>query len=184
METRAKPPPASKMPPKGTGRSNIFQTKDSKLAIGCIAPYIPKHWKIWECAAGQGRLVAELKGRGYEVTASDIETGFDFLDTLMPVPKCDMLLTNPPFDVKDRWIRRCYDIGKPWALLMPITAHGEQERVSMYREYGVQLIMPPRRIEFITPNGTEGGGWFFSVWFTWGLNLPRDNVYPTEKEAA
>jgi len=160
------------MPPKAAGRSDIFQTKDADLAVSCIAPYIPKDWTIWECAAGQGRLVSEFQRRGFSVTASDIDTGFDFLDALNTPPKCHMLCTNPPYRVKDAWLKRCYQIGKPFALLMPITALGEQERVRMYRENGIQLVMPPRRIEFITPNGTEGGGWFYSAWFCHGLDLP------------
>lgn len=167
----------SRMPPKTAGRSNIFQTFDSELAIGCIAPYVPKKWRIWENACGEGRLVAEWQRRGYHVTGTDIMGGFDFLDPLCPVPECDILCTNPPYKTKDAWLQRCYDIGKPFALLMPITAMGEQERVKMYRENGIQLVMPPRRIEFITPNGTIGGSWFYAAWFCHGLDLPAQITF-------
>jgi len=167
----------SLMPPKAAGRSDIFQTKDADMAIACLAPYIPQSWRIWECAAGQGRLVNALEARGYAVEASDIDTGFDFLDALTAAPPSDFLPPTPPYKTKDKWLRRCFDIGKPFALLMPITALGEQERVSMYRSHGIQLVMPPRRIEFITPNGTEGGGWFYSAWFCHGLDLPAQITF-------
>jgi hypothetical protein len=167
----------SKMPPKGTGRPNAFQTLDAEKVVGYVTPYIPKHWRIWECASGQGRIVNALRHHGYDVVATDIETGFDFTDKLIPIPDCDMLLTNPPYDIKDKWLQRCYDIGKPFAMLLPITALGEQERVRMFSQHGIQLIMPPDRVEFITPNGTEGGGWFYTAWFCHGLDLPSQITF-------
>lgn len=170
----------SKMPPKGPGRSNHFQTLNAFQELSRLAPYIPKDWTIWEPACGQGFLVDALRDLDYSVHGTDISGGFDFTDPLCPQPeKWDMSLTNAPFSIKDKWLRRCYDLGKPFALLLPITALGEQDRVKMYKKHGIQVALPPERIEFKTPNGTEGGSWFYSAWFCYGLNLPRD-IFPLD----
>ena len=157
----------TKMPPKGTGRSDIFQTKDPEIALPPILKYVGKEHKIWSPSAGKGRMVDYMRGQGYQVIGTDILTGFDFIDPMAPVPDYDFIIENPPYSIKDKYLQRCYDLGKPFALLMPITALGEQARVAMYAKYGIQILLPSERTLFITPNGTEGGGWFFAAWFCW-----------------
>lgn len=162
---------ASRMPPKAAGRSDIFQTPPH--AVRYLTPFIPKEWKIWECACGQNQIVDTLRADGYDVHGTDISNGFDFLDPFSSVGIAfDCILTNPPYSIKDKFLRRCYDLGKPFALLLPITALGEQERVAMYRQHGIQLVLPPERINYGTPSGEGEGAWFYSAWFCWGLDLP------------
>lgn len=166
----------SRMPPKAAGRSDIFQTPP--YAVRYITPFIPKLWKIWEPACGEGQIVDTLRTDGYDVQGSDIQQGFDFLE---PMAACgrefDMVLTNPPYTTKDKWLQRCYDLGKPFALLLPITALGEQKRVAMYKANGIQLVLPPERIMFRSPNGTEDGTWFYAAWFCHGLDLPAQITF-------
>lgn len=165
----------SKMPPKAAGRSDIFQTPPH--AVRMLSGFIPKEWKIWEPACGEGQIVNTLREEGRRVIDTDIQTGFDFLSSLRPRPEYDMLVTNPPYTTKDKWLARCYELGKPFALLLPITALGEQKRVAMFKKNGIQLIMPPERIMFRSPNGTEDGTWFYSAWFCHGLNLPHQITF-------
>lgn len=161
----------SKMPPKKSGSSDIFRTPSH--AVRYITPYIPKEWKIWECADdNEGNIVQTLRADGYEVTGTDILNGFDFTDSLNVLPEFDCIVTNPPYSIKDKWLQRCYDIGKPFALLLPITALGEQDRVSMYKKYGISVLLPPERINFGTPSGEGSGAWFYSAWFCHGIDLP------------
>lgn len=166
----------SKMPPKANGRSHHFQTPPH--GVRYITPFIPKTWRIWEPACGKGQIVDTLETDGYEVIGTDIMGGFDFLDPMSSIGiEFDMTLTNPPFDLKDDWLKRCYGLRKPFALLLPITALGEQERVKMYRENGIQIVVPPERINFGTPSGEGDGAWFFSAWFCHGLDLPSQITF-------
>jgi hypothetical protein len=159
-------------PPKKSVSSDIFKTP--AYAVRMLYPYIRKEWKIWECADdNNGRIVQTLRGDGYDVVGTDILSGFDFLSPLMPSPDFDMILTNPPYSIKDEWIARCYELGKPWALLLPIAALGEQDRVRMYKENGIQLLLPPGRINFETPSGEGSGAWQYHAWFCHGLDFPQ-----------
>lgn len=161
----------SKMPPKAAGRSDIFHTPD--WPIDSLVRYLPKEWKLWESADhNEGRIVQRLRHHGYDVTGTDILNGFDFLSPLMPPPEFDAIVTNPPYSIKDKWLQRCYDLGKPFALLMPITAMGEQERYRMYKKYGISILMLPERVDFVTPSGEGSGAWFYCAWFCWNIPLP------------
>ena len=161
------------MPPKAAGRSNHFWTPPE--AVRYITPHIRKEWRVWECAdANEGNIVQTLREDGYDVVGTDILNGFDFLSPLMPTPEFDCIVTNPPYSIKDEWLQRCYDLGKPFALLLPITALGEQERVKMYKQNGIQLLLPPSRINFGTPSGEGSGSWFYAAWFCHGLNFPKE----------
>jgi len=165
----------SKMPPKGTGRPDNFQTLNPEVAVQPILDGIPKDKVIWCPASGEGRMVKYMREQGYTVISSDILQGWDFLDTMSELPEFDCIIENPPYATKDKWLQRCYDLGKPFALMLPATAIGEQGRVKMYNKYGVDIFLPNARIEFITPNGTEGGGWFYAAWFCKGIKFPKWN---------
>ena len=156
-------------PPMKTNYSNDFQTPPE--ALYPLLPYLKKNWIIWECACGKGNLSKYLIQKGYRVIASDILTGNDFL-TWQP-KEFDCIVTNPPFSLKQEFLERCYELGKPFALLLPITTFETAKRQRLFKKYGVQVIFFDKRINFETPSGKGSGAWFATAWFTWGLNLPN-----------
>jgi hypothetical protein len=50
------------------------------------------------------------------------------------------------FSIKDRFLARFYALGKPFALLLPLTALEGTVRQKYYRAYGVQLLFLPKRV--------------------------------------
>ena len=60
---------------------------------------------------------------------------------------------------------------------MPLTALEGKKRGELYRKYGIQLIIPNKRINFETPSGKGSGAWFQVAWFCWKLNLPKDLMF-------
>lgn len=165
----------TRMPQKAKGRPDNFQTED--YAVDVLFPFLKNTFpesrpvRVWECAAWDGNMVRRLTARGCDVHASDKNTGVDFLTVpFCEWPNFDVVVTNPPYQHKDEFLHRCYETAKPFALLLPITALGEQGRVGMYAALGgVDIILPRRRIVFTTPSGKNGGAWFFAAWFTRGL---------------
>jgi len=155
---------------QSSGRPDNYQTP--KEAINILLPYIKKDWTIWESAWGKGNLYNFLKKEGFKVIGSDKE--FDFLTNYK---ECDCIITNPPYSIKDKFLTRCYEINKPFALLMPITALEGKRRGILYRRYGIQIIIPNKRINFETPSGKGSGSWFATAWFTYKFNLPKDLLF-------
>lgn len=169
------------MPPQSKGRPDDFQTPP--IALVPLLPYLESHRIIWECAAGKGNLAESLAKTGHSVIATDLYVGpsagrMNFL-TEEPQFPFDAVVTNPPFSDKDAFIARCYSFGRPFALLMPVTAIGGQRRQKLYREHGLQILMLGKRVNFETPSGIGGGAWQEHAWFTWGLNLPSDLLFST-----
>ena len=130
-----------------------------KYALEPLIPYLNPKWKIWESAWGIGVLGKHLEELGFNVTSKET---LDY----------DMELTNPPYSDKEGFLERAYKKGKPFAFLMPLTALEGIKRGNLYKKYGIQLIIPNRRINFIMPN-KQGGAWFQVAWFCFGLNLPK-----------
>jgi len=156
------------------GHSDSMQTPT--YALKPLLEYIPKHYTIWECAMGKGNLLFEFERLGYATIGTDITVGIDFLKPTPPI-EFDCIVTNPPYNIKDKFIARCYEIGKPWALLMPLTALESKFRQELYSKYGLQIILMNKRINFETPSGQGSGSWFATAWFTNGFNLPNDIMY-------
>lgn len=159
-----------------------FQTPPD--ALEPLLPFVSEHWRVWEPASGQGQLVAALEAHGCKVYGSDLKRGEDFL--AMPEKEhpweYDAIITNPPYSQKDAWLAKCYELGKPFALLLPLTAMEGHVRQDLYRRHGLQVLLLPKRVGFTTPSGKVGGSWFASAWFTWGLNLPSDLCLPPRAE--
>jgi len=157
-------------PPMKQGNADDFQTP--KEALYPLIPYLKKEWLIWECACGDGTLCDALNEFGFNVLATDIIQGIDFLR--WKPKKFDCIITNPPYSIKEKFLERCYDLKKPFALLLPLTTFETKKRQSLFKKYGVQVIFFDKRINFVTPSGNGSGAWFAVAWFTNGFNFEKD----------
>jgi hypothetical protein len=166
----------SNMPPKSVNGSDVPQTPFE--AIVPLLPYLPAPSRILEPCCGGGLLAGYLRGQGHTVFERDIQFGFDFLAHEFPCwDAIDAIVTNPPFSLKDKFLERCYLLGKPFALLLPITALEGAFRQSLYRKHGVEVIVFDGRINYLMPGREWDGCWFASAWFTHGLNIGRDLTF-------
>src|SRR4051812_43128451 len=89
-------------------------------ALDPLWPFLPPGATIWEPAAGNGNLSTALREQGHRVITSDILQGrSQNFFSYEPDEPYDMILTNPPYSVKFQWMARCFQLGKPFALLLP-----------------------------------------------------------------
>lgn len=152
------------------------QCQTPPYAVDPLLPYLPDtDCVIWEPAAGEGLLAEALFDCGYrKVTVSDAITGQNFFES--EPDAWDILITNPPFSLKYKWLERCYALGKPFALLLPVETLGAASAQVLFREYGIDVIFMSPRIDFKMPNeGWNGSGAQFpSAWFCWRLlDMPQ-----------
>jgi hypothetical protein len=168
-------------PPMKNGSPNDFQTP--AYAIQPLLPYLPHNWKIWECACGKGNLVQAFSKKGYKVIGTDINNGKDFL-TSQP-EKYDCIVTNPPFILKQQFLERAYQLQKPFAFLLPLTTFETAARQKLFKQYGIEVILFDKRINFETPNKVKNSSsWFATAWFTHGLNIGSELNFTTLPKAA
>ena len=159
-------------------------------ALTPLLPYLDQFSTFWEPAAGECYLAAGLSlnlhlrtGRTIDVRATDILTGDNFFTFELPLPY-EAIVTNPPYSIKYKWLRRCYELGKPFALLMPVEMLGAKTAQQMFALYGIEIIFLARRVNFKMPNkGWLGKGAQFPVcWYTWGLGIGQQVIFPEVKQ--
>ena len=160
-------------PPSRQGSPDEFQTPG--YALNSLLFYLYKDWVIWECACGKGNLSNALFIHGYDVIPTDIMQGYDFIE--YQPNKWDCIVTNPPYRYKQEFLERAYQLGKPFAFLMPLTTLETAKRQRLFREYGLEVIFMPKRINFETPSGKGAGAWFATAWFTNGLNIGQQMTF-------
>src|SRR5690606_39630838 len=102
-------------------------------AVTPLLPYIPPQWTVWECTdPGNSNISKILKWWGNKVISTHTDTGFDFLiDT--PDFDYDCIITNPPYSKKDQFLKRAYELGKPFAMLLPVDAIASIKRVELFK---------------------------------------------------
>lgn len=157
-------------------RQDLCQTPP--YALDPLLPYLSNEWTIWEPACGEGLLVEGLYDSGIKsVVSGDIQTGQNFFEYTPEYWDC--LVTNPPFSIKYDWLEHCYELQKPFALLIPVETLGAKTAQVLFRQHGIEVIFLDQRINFKMPNkGWDGNGAQFPVaWFTWGLNIGQQMVF-------
>ena len=157
----------------------IQNVKNDELytPINAIIPllkYLPidKNITIWECTDyGDSNITKVLKTCGYNVITTHINN-FDFLKD-EPKFDFDMIITNPPYSLKDEFLKRCYYFNKPFCMLLPLTTLEGVERHKMFKWYGIELMVFDKRINFLT---NKKSCWFNTSWFCWKV-LPSTLIF-------
>lgn len=149
-------------------------------ALEPLLPYLVGKRFVWEPARGEGKLEDALHKAGFLVTSGDILTGQNFFAVTPPIVDC--LVTNPPFSVKYPWIARCFEIGLPFALLIPVSSIGAVGCNALMRKHenDTGIILMDKRVDYHMPVAGESGSGaqFASLWLCYKL-LPERIVYAT-----
>lgn len=150
-----------------------------KEAVEMILNFIPKNVKtIWECTAiKDSKIVSVLRNNGYNVITSHIEDGQDFFN--YEPEGYDMIITNPPYSKKDSFLKRGYDLNKPFMFLLPLTSLEGIKRGKMFNDKGIQLLIPNKRFNFKPESNSSA--WFQTSWFCFGCELKNDLNFITLK---
>lgn len=134
-------------------------------AIYPILKYLDKSKIYWECTDfGGSKITKVLRENGFRVlNTSKAEIDFlkDDIDFYF-----DVIITNPPYSLKNEFIKKCYEYDKPFLLLLPLTALEGKERNELYKQYGIEIIVLNKRINFIK---NKNNVWFNTSWFCRGI---------------
>jgi len=160
------------------GKSHKYdQCQTPFYALDPLLPYLPEKATVWEPASGEGNITRKLQLHNYNVIATDLLAGQNFFD--YEPENYSIVITNPPFSVKYKWIERCYELGKPFALLMQVDVLGAATAQRLFEKYGIEVILLNKRVDFKMPNkGWSGKGSHFpTAWFTWQLSIGQQLTF-------
>ena len=144
----------------------LNKTSNNQMSDECYTPkealepllkYLSKDKIYYDCTSGiSSNIVEFLNQSGFTCKSS---YGKDFL--LDDFSDFDCIITNPPYSKKDKFIEKCYKIGKPFALLLPISSLQGQKRGSMFQQNGIELLVLNKRIDFTGKKAPHFGvAWF------------------------
>lgn len=122
-----------------------------------------------------GLLSISHSNGGYNVVRSHIDDEQDFFK--YEPDDYDIIVSNPPFTIKDKILERLYELEKPFAILLPLNSLQGQSRFK-YFEQGLQLLSFDQRIGYHNVNSmdkTVEGSPFATAYFCRNL-LPRDLI--------
>lgn len=147
-------------------------------ALDPLLPYLNRDWLIWESAAGEGYLVEAFYDSGFrqtQVIGTDLLTGQNFFD--FTPDHWDCQVTNPPYSIKYEWLERCYQLGKPFALLVPVEMLGAKTAQALLEKYGFEMMLLDQRVDFKMPvKGWDSSAQFPTFWLCWQL-LPEKIMF-------
>ncbi len=142
-------------------------------AVVPLLPFLPRDKVYWECTDfGKSNISKVLKSNGFRIFGTHISKGFDFLKD-DPKFYFDIIITNPPYSLKNQFLKRAYELGKPFAFLLPLTTLEGVYRGKLFRKYGIQLLVMDKRINFMKD---KKSCWFNTSWFCWKI-LPKDLIF-------
>lgn len=140
---------------------------------------IPKEHTIWEPACGDGKMVGVLRGNGYNVRGTDIQTGTNFLET-KECPE-SFIVTNPPFCAAEEFIRHANEL-KPrcgFAFLLKSQYWHSASRLKLFQEIQPQMVLPLTwRPDFLF--GAKSGSPTMEVLWTVWINIEWEECYEGE----
>jgi hypothetical protein len=132
-----------------------------------LIPYIPEGI-IYDPFYCTGKVIEEWKKLN-RVCINEKKDAF----TWKP-ENFDLVVSNIPFSMKEKCVKLCLDLDKPFALLMPIDALGSKWIKKYFDK--LQFLIPNGRYSFLK-NGKMGkGSWFDTMWVCYKLKLPQNII--------
>ena len=153
---------------------DFFQTPE--WAIEVILPYVKSGSRVLEPTYGLGAISNVLKKHGCEVIGTDKypKEGtdvkeLDFLNIAKDdeiLQGIDMIVFNPPFSDKTRFLQKAMELGKPFLMICPMALMETEKRYNLIKENGLSIILIPKRVNYLRGADNEMGKvWSASSWF-------------------
>ncbi len=124
-------------------------------AVYPIMKYINKDSIIW-CPfdTEDSNFVKVLRDNGFKVIHTHIINGQDFFN--IDIPKCDYIISNPPYSLRNKVLGKLFGIKKPFAMLMNTNGLFDSRiRWDLFKNNKFSLIYLKGRTSFMQEQGVE-----------------------------
>lgn len=146
-------------------------------AVKPLLEFIEQNQIIW-CPFDDenSEFVKLFQENGNKVIKSHIDENKNFF-YYEPEENYDIIISNPPFSLKDDVIKRLYELNKPYAILLPIPSLQGQKRFPYMKN--CQALIFDKRINYYTTaerkevqKGVSFGSFYLCKDF-----LPKDLIF-------
>lgn len=117
-------------------------------AIEPLLKYIKPNSVIW-CPfdTEESLFVKTFEKLGHTVIYTHINEGYDFFETTLP--KCDYIISNPPYSCKGEVLERLFSFNIPFAMLVGVVGLFEsQKRFNMFKNNEFEIMYMNKRIAY------------------------------------
>ena len=123
-----------------------------RYAVTPIVKYIKKDSVIW-CPFDEedSEYVKVLRENGFKVIATHIINGQNFFE--YEPEEYDVIISNPPFSIKDDILKRLDELKKPYAMLLPLPTLQGQKRFKYLKD--TEALIFDKRINFFKDKTTK-----------------------------
>lgn len=152
----------------GSGNDEFYTPK---YAIEPIIEFINPNSTIWCPFDTDNSLYVKIfKENNLTVINSHISDGIDFFNC--DIPKCDYIISNPPYSLKFEVFEKLFNIGKPFAMLVGVVGLFEsQKRFNLFKNNKFEIMYMNKRISYFKSYEEKKAS----------LNPPFSSVYITHK---
>lgn len=146
-----------------------------KYAWENISHLIPSDKIIWEAFFGDGESGKYLRELGFNV----IHKPIDFFKS----DEGEVIVTNPPFSQSKEIMKRLKELDKPFIVILPSSKINTQYIRENYKNSGLQIIIPRKRIHFNklidgeTPEGWKNSCNFDCFYYCYKMNFDKDIIW-------
>lgn len=122
-------------------------------AVKPLIKYIKPGTTIW-CPFddSNSEYVKIFREEGFKVIASHINEGKNFF-SYEPDESYDVIISNPPFSIKDDILARLKELNKPYALLLPIPSLQGQKRFPYIKD--CEALIFDKRVNYYTTSARD-----------------------------
>ena len=123
-----------------------------RYAVTPIVKYIKKDSVIW-CPFDEedSEYVKVLRENGFKVIATHIINGQNFFE--YEPEEYDVIISNPPFSIKDDILKRLDELKKPYAMLLPLPTLQGQKRFKYLKD--TEALIFDKRVNFFKDKTTK-----------------------------
>ena len=103
------------------------------------------------------------------------ETTYDFFEMYNKLDY-DIIISNPPFSIKQKIFKIIKEINKPFILIVPVSIITKKYFMDNFKD-DFQIIIPKKRIQFIKDSVQLKRCWFDCCFIAYKMNLEKDITY-------
>ena len=137
---------------KKAGKDEWFTPKE---AVYPILKYLKPNSVVW-CPfdTEESLFVKILRESDYQVIHSHISNNQNFF--FMDVPSCDYIVSNPPYSLRNKILKRLFEIGKPFTMLMNTNGLFDSDlRWNLFKNNNFTLIYLKGRVNYMEKYGEK-----------------------------
>lgn len=144
-----------------TTPQEVFNDIKSFKPQGCI--------KIYDPFYNDGKSKEYL-----QKTFSDCEIIHENKDAFSWLPDFDIIITNPPFSLKNKILIWLMEIDKPFIILLPINQICNKSYRNLKNFDKIQYVIPNGRYNFEVDGKKLKSNWFNCLWYCYKCSLSKD----------